>query len=54
MSVNTATLTDLFASHLAELKQLEKLSLATSGLTDARLKHLAGMGNRANRERPLP
>jgi hypothetical protein len=45
LPLNTVTLTDLFAEHLAELKQVEKLSLAGSGMSDAGLRHLAGLRN---------
>lgn len=46
-----AGIRDLFAQNLAELKQIEKLSLANSSLTDAGVKNLHGQANLYN-ERP--
>ena len=43
LSLGCPTLGDLFAKNLAELKQVKRLSLAGSGLTDAGIKHLAGL-----------
>lgn len=43
VSLACPQLSDLFASNLAELKQVRRLSLAGSGLGDASLKHLAGL-----------
>ncbi len=37
------TLTDLFLPQLGELKQLERLSLANSKVSDDGLKHLSGL-----------
>jgi len=45
LSLGRPTLTDLFAKNLAELKQLKRLSLAGSGLSDVGIKHLAGLTN---------
>ncbi|MBI3465845.1 MAG: hypothetical protein HY000_22740 [Planctomycetes bacterium] len=45
LSLNRPTTTDLLAQNLAELKQVKRLSLAGSGLSDAGIKHLAGLTN---------
>jgi Leucine-rich repeat (LRR) protein len=45
LSLGCPSLGDLFAKNLAELKQVKRLSLAGSGLTDAGIKHLAGLPN---------
>jgi len=45
LSLGRPTLFTLFAKNLAELKQLKRLSLVGSGLSDAGIKHLAGLTN---------
>jgi len=45
LSLSCPTLGDLSAKVLAELKQVKRLSLAGSGLTDEGIKHLAGLTN---------
>jgi hypothetical protein len=43
LALGCPTLGDLFANNQAELKQVKRLSLAGSGLTDAGINHRAGL-----------
>jgi Leucine-rich repeat (LRR) protein len=45
LSLGCPTLGDLLAHNLAELKQIKRLSLAGSGLSDVGIKHLASLTN---------
>ena len=45
LSLGHPNQTDLFAKNLAELKQLKRLSLAGSSLSDVGIQHLAGLTN---------